>query len=187
MKSIKKKLIGCFMVVMIVSTIGAVLVSANDDETQKDELFEKPYGFRKGKGNLPPFFKELTEEQREEIHNIVSSLKGEGAYFEEIREVVNAKLEEWGIEISKPERTDEQLDEILENKITRATQRLEVLKRVQELRDEGYSYEEIKDIIQEEFDLEKPIFGNQGIRNCQRSGFKRGFGNGLGPVDDPEL
>ena len=47
----------------------------------------------------PPWLPELTDEQREEIREIVVELKDNGASKEEIKEAVDSKLEEWGIEI----------------------------------------------------------------------------------------
>ena len=91
------------------------------------------------------FMTELTEEQREDL-----------------QATMQEKFEEYGIEI--PTR-----DEMLDKQIERTEQRLEILKRQKELREEGYEWEEIQEIIQDEFELEYSI--GQG----PRMGFRHGF------------
>jgi DNA-binding transcriptional regulator YhcF (GntR family) len=91
----------------------------------------------------PPWLLELTDEQKEEIREIVEELKDNGATKEEIKEAVDSKLEEWGIEASNkgmgqrppwmPELTDEQKEEIKD--------------LVEEMRDSGATKEEIKEAI----------------------------------------
>lgn len=90
------------------------------------------------------FFTELTDEQKEDL-----------------QETMQQKLEEYGIEM--PTR-----DEMLEQQIEQTEQRLEMLKRQKELREEGYEWEDIQEIIQDEFDIEFPV-GGRGMR----------FGHGL--------
>ena len=50
---------------------------------------------------LPPWWSELTDEQKEEIITIKEELREAGASKEEIRDAVKTKLEEWSIEIPK--------------------------------------------------------------------------------------
>lgn len=50
---------------------------------------------------LPPWWSELTDEQKEEIITIKEELREAGASKEEIRDAVKTKLEEWNIEIPK--------------------------------------------------------------------------------------
>jgi len=58
--------------------------------------------FKKGaKGRHPPFLNDLTEEQLEEIKDMVQDMHENGASKEEIRDAVKTKLEEWNIEIPK--------------------------------------------------------------------------------------
>ena len=101
----------------------------------------------------PPFFSELSEEQREEIKEIVDDLKENNATPEEIREAIDEKLEEYGINVPTPE-------EMINKKIEKIEQKLEILNRIKELIQENpeISKEEIGEIIQEEFELEGPIF-----------------------------
>lgn len=94
------------------------------------------------------FMAELTEEQKEDLQTTVQE-----------------KLEEYGIEM--PTR-----DEILDRQIEQTEQRLKILNRQKELREEGYEWEEIKDVIQEEFDLEFPAGEGQGMMFGH--GFRRG-------------
>ena len=47
----------------------------------------------------PPWMSQLTDEQKTEIQQLIESLRASGATREEIRDAVNAKLQEWGIEI----------------------------------------------------------------------------------------
>jgi hypothetical protein len=50
---------------------------------------------------LPPWWSELTDEQKEEIITIKEELIEAGASKEEIRDAFKMKLEEWNIEIPK--------------------------------------------------------------------------------------
>jgi len=56
----------------------------------------------------PPWMSQLTNEQKEQIHQLVDSLRNSGATPEEIREAVNAKLQEWGIEVPAPSQSSGQ-------------------------------------------------------------------------------
>jgi len=136
-KTNSKKLVGGLLVVMLIATIGAVLVSAQDSENSM-------FGNRRG------FMAQLTDEQREDM-----------------QEAMQQKFEEYDIEM--PTR-----DEMLDKKIERTEQRLEILNRQKELREQGIEWEEIRDIIQEEFDLEIPEQGpGMRFRHGHRGGFKR--------------
>jgi hypothetical protein len=85
------------------------------------------------------FMSELTDEQREDIQSTMQQ-----------------KFEEYGIEMPTP-------DEMLEKRIERTNLRLDILNRQKELRELEYEWEDIKDIIQEEFELEFPE-ENMGVR-----------------------
>ena len=63
--------------------------------------------------------------------------------------------------------------------IEQTEQRLDILYREKELRDKGYTWDEIKDLVQEEFDIEPPadfghgkMFGGR-FGGCKDSGFFR--------------
>ena len=99
------------------------------------------------------FMKELTDEQREEL-----------------QATMQQKFEEYGIEM--PTR-----DEMLDKKIEHTKQRLEILERQKELREEGYEWEDIQEIIQDEFELEFPEEGKHMRFGRGRCGYFSGFGS----------
>jgi DNA-binding transcriptional MerR regulator len=158
MKKQRTRIFGSLMVAILMATIGTVLVSAETENADETEDLHLPFH---GKENLlkhRTLNDELTDEQQAEIDALITILNEEGASNEEIREAISAKLDELGI-----------LDERLENAIEQTEQRLEILNRENELRDQGYSWEEINQIIQEEYVLEHPsdiYYGlNPGIYN----------------------
>ena len=120
--------------------------------------------------NAHPFLSELTDEQRDELKELSEALRNEEATHEEIREAMHDRLESYGIDIPTK-------DEMLDKKINTTRQRLEILERKKTLREEGYEWEEIDEIIQEEFDIEYPLFEEKHQR------FRRGFNRGscMGP------
>ncbi len=177
-KVTSKKLIGSLLIIILLTIIGAVLVTAETSDTTLDEENvdaetndetednnPTTFGDRRYMCRQRPFFFNLTEEQREEIDKIVANLKEEGASREEIAEAIFAKLDEFGIP-----------DKRLDNEIECTEKKLEILYREKELREEGYSWDEIKDIIQEEFDLELPYGDDQAMKfgNYFRCGPIRG-------------
>ena len=125
MKKTSKKIVGGLMATMLIVTIGAVVASAT------------------------PFFSNLTDNQKQEIKDLREELRDAGATKEEMREAMRTQLEEYGIEL--PTR-----EEIIESKIQHTQQRLEILERIKELIQENpdITNEEIREIIQEEFELE---------------------------------
>ena len=164
-KTTIKKLVGGLLVVMIIATIGTVIVSAQTDEsTETDEQTKTFLGHHPLMNGPKPFFYNLTEDQQAEIDTLRDELIEQGATCEEIRDAIMEKLDEYGV-----------LDEQLENEIANTEQRLNMLERKKELRSEGKSWEEIDEIIQEEFDLEFPDIEGQGMM------FRRGFRNGNCP------
>ena len=161
-KTTTKKLASGLIVALILATIGAVLVTADTGDDAEDiEEWHMPF---KGRGifGIKELRSDLTDEQQIEIDELITSLDEEGATSEEIREAVNQLFDEWGI-------LDERLDSVIEY----TEEKLAILERTNELRDQGYSWDEINDIIQEEFDLEYPTGIGQGMM------FGRGFGRGF--------
>ena len=77
----------------------------------------------------PDVFSELTDEQKEDL-----------------QETLKQKFEEYGVEM--PTR-----DEILDKQIEQTELKLEILNRQKELREEGYEWEDIREIIKDEFEL----------------------------------
>ncbi len=145
MKKQGTRIVGGLMVAILIATIGAVLVSAETENAGETEDWHLPLHSRGSMFRNQTFDNELTDEQQAEIDALITNLNEQGASSEEIREAVFAKLSEMGI-----------LDERLDNAIEQTEQRLEILNREQELRDQGYSWEEINEIIQEEYVLEHP-------------------------------
>jgi hypothetical protein len=50
----------------------------------------------------PPWMSQLTDDQKTEIQQLIQSMKDSRATPQEIRDAVNAKLQEWGIQIPEP-------------------------------------------------------------------------------------
>ena len=147
MENTTKKLAGSLIFALILG-LGAVLVTAEDTSEEADETEELHMPFV-GREMCSP---DLTDEQQTELENLVTSLSEDGATAEEIREAVNQKLDELGI-----------LDERLDSAIEQTQERLAILERADELRDQGYGWDEINDIIQEEFDIDYPISFGQDM------------------------
>ena len=161
-KTTGKKIIGGLMVAIVIATMGAVFVSAETDNASDTGDWHRPCWGNRQMYKQPAIDSELTEDQQIELDELVSNLIDEGASREEIREAVFEKLDEFCV-----------LDERLDKAIERTEQRLEILNRENELRDQGYSWDEIIDIIQEEFVLENPSGEYSGM--MPRHGMVRGF------------
>ena len=159
MKKASKKIIGGLMVVGLLATIGAVVVSAS-----------------------PGFFSDLTDDQKEGLRSLRQELRDEGATWEEMREAMREQLEEYGVEVPTQ-------DEMLDMRIEQAEKRLQILKRTKELRQNNpeLSWEEIRDIIQDEFDLEFPYGEYEGMKSRRgfHGRFHRGFCKSL-PEEESE-
>ncbi len=96
----------------------------------------------------PPFFEQLTEEQRDAVHELVAGMREAGATHEEIRDAVHEMLAGWGIEL--PDRVGQHRDhrrEIFEQ--LTEEQRRAVRDRVREMRETGASREEIRATVRE--------------------------------------
>jgi len=146
MKKTKNKLLGSIAVVTLLATIGSAFVTAETSELTEDKqpLFEQCPTW--GPHDVA-FGYELTEDQQAELESLRETLKESNATFEEIDEAIAEKLAEFGFEV--PTR-----DDLLEHEIEQTTQRLSMLNRKQELREQGYSWEEIQEIIAEEYEVE---------------------------------
>ena len=161
---ISKKIIGGLIVVSILATLGAVLVSA--DISENDEEKNCSIGFRGKKSMIGrhPFFNELTEEQREEINEMKTTMEEEGKTPEEIREAIKLQLESYGIEIPT-------IEERIDNAIANTEQKLEILNYIKEALAENpdLTKEEIRNLVEGEFDIEFPEFNDNGMN------FQHGF------------
>lgn len=174
-KTTTRKIIGGLLIMSIIASIAAVLVSADTDTEDDTDNLQTQMMNRDFMCRKQSFNSDLTDEQQAEIEALITSLNEQGATREEIRDAVNAKLDEWGI-------LDERLDSAIEN----TEQRLTILNREKELRDQGYSWEDINEIIQEEFDIEFPV--GMGYNMKERHGFhgrlNGGFNNNLPSEED---
>jgi DNA-binding transcriptional MerR regulator len=152
LKTPHKKLIGSSLVVMMITTIGVVISSAQTTDTSNDTTLQKTFWGRQQMNAFGPYFSDLTEEQQTELNDLITTLKDQGATRDEIQAAIQDKLDEYGI-----------LDKRLDTEITQTEQQLTMLNRQKELRNEGYSWDEIRTIIQEEFNLTLPADMGQGM------------------------
>lgn len=156
MKTTNKKLVSGLLIGLFITAIGAVLVTAETEDT--NEEINQPISFEQRRG-FGPFAYNLTDEQQVELEELLESLRRENVTGEEIQAAIQEKLDEFGV-----------LDAQLDNEIEQTQLRLEILNRQKELRNEGYSWDEINTIIQEEFNLENPIDMGLDITCHQRFG-----------------
>ena len=156
MKKTSKKIFGGILAGVLIATIGAIFATAQDDVTNEDytlqePLYNRPYmdGPRFFNKNLTEngfFFFDLPDEQQVELDELITSLNDQGANFSEIHTAIQQKLDEFGV-----------LDQRLDNEIIQAEQHLQMLNKQKELREQGYSWDEIENIIQEEYGVENLI------------------------------
>jgi DNA-binding transcriptional MerR regulator len=144
MKKTNKKLIGgLLMSIMLIATIETALATEQTDDTSKDITPQIPFEGSHDMSGLGPYASDLTDEQQAELEELTTTLIDQNATPEEIQSTILEKLDEYGV-----------LDIRLDNEIVRTEQRLTILNREKELRDQGYSWDEIRNVIQEEFDLQ---------------------------------
>jgi DNA-binding transcriptional MerR regulator len=150
MKTTHKKIIGGLLVGMLIATVGVVLATEQDDDTSSDTintLDSKPsFDSRLGMCEFGLFGSELTDEQQTELEDLMTGLREQNATHDEIQIAIQEKLDEFGV-----------FDKRLDSEIAQTEQRLSILTRQKELRDEGYNWTEINSIIQDEFGLENAI------------------------------
>jgi DNA-binding transcriptional regulator YhcF (GntR family) len=98
-----------------------------------------------GQRQLSPWMSQLTDDQKEEIQQLVESLRESGASPKEIRDAVKATLEGWGIEV--PERVGR--GQRLSPWMSQLTdeQKAQIQQLIQSMRDSGASQEEIRDAV----------------------------------------
>lgn len=142
MKTTKKKLVSGLLIGLFITTIGTVLVTAETDDTNEETDTLCPPEGHHGMNRFELFGCYLTEDQQLEIEDLLEKLRQENATREEIKEAIQEKLDEYGV-----------LDMQLDDEIEQAEQELAILKRQKELRDQGYSWDEINTIIEEEFEM----------------------------------
>ncbi len=159
MKKLNKKIVLGTATIILVATIGVVFAGAQYDETTQEDFPEIDFSDRPQMkehrlldSNITEhgfFFYDLTEEQQTEIDELRTSLQNQGANFSEIQDAINEKLDEFGV-----------FDQRLDNEINQTEQRLQILNREKELREQGYSWDEIRTIIQDEFGQEFFVIGD---------------------------
>ena len=164
MNTTTKKLVGGLCIDILLATFAAVFATAQPDDATSDitEETTAQHSWRDqpDMNRIGPFATELTDEQQTELEDLMDTLRENNATPEEIRAAVDDKLDEYGV-----------LDTRLENEITQTEQRLTMLTREKDLRDQGYSWDEIRTIINDEFDIGNTTgFHDDG-----------GFGHGFGP------
>ena len=164
-----KKLVGGLLVGLLIATVGAAFATGQTDDTTDDAtsdttidtLPQMSCGDRPGMIGLGPYASELTDEQQTELEELMTSLGEQNASPDEMRTAIQQKLDEFGV-----------IDTQLDNKIAQPEQRLTILNRQKELRDEGYSWDEIQNIIEDEFGSENTT----GVGRDMMGG--HGFGHG---------
>ena len=156
MKNTHKKLLGGLLAIFLIATIGAALATGQTDDTTTDTTTNTPPaqlgGDHQRMKGFGMFQYNLTDEQQTELENLMTSLRDQNVTPDEMRTAILEKLDEFGV-----------LDTQLENEIAQTEQRLTILNREQELRNEGYSWTEITSMIQDEFDLENTTGPGMGI------------------------
>jgi len=155
---------------------------ASADTDQDDAPGSDPPEFM-NRWRRGPFVGCLDEEQRQELKETLDAMREEGATFDEIREYVQAYLEELGIECQRPELPDE-----LHQRPELTDEQLEAIRQlrdeVQELRDSGATPEEIKECLDqkaEELGIELPL-RHHAMGLC---GFRGALGRGRGFFQTP--
>ena len=197
MKTTHKKLVGGLLVGLLIATVGAAFATGQADDTTDDvidnEPPQMPFGERHNitgpennttneppqrpfGGMIGPYTSELTDEQQTELEELMTSLREQNASLDEIRTAIQVKLDEFGV-----------LDTQLNNEIVQTEQRLTILNRQKEMRNEGYSWDEINNVIEDEFGLENAT----GMSWDMMSGSGCGHGPRGNPLDfmageDPE-
>jgi hypothetical protein len=156
-----KKLIGGLTVVALVAAVGVVFASAETNGTTSNSVFPMNFWQRQSTSEPPkhnattrnfcgrqpmpgygPFYANLTEAQQAELKALMETLRSQNATPQEIRAAVQQKLDEYGV-----------FDRQLNNAINQTEQRLQILNREKELRSQGYSWENITSIIQQEYNV----------------------------------
>jgi hypothetical protein len=159
MKTTHKKLVGGLLVGMLIATVGVAFATGQTDDTTDDAIPQIPFGGGHGMNRLGPFASELTDAQQTELEELMTILRDQNATPEEIRTAIQEKLDEFGV-----------LDTQLDNEIAQTEQRLTILNRQKELRNQGYNWTTITDMIQDEFVLQNSTDGGLGMM------FGYGFG-----------
>ncbi len=118
-------------------------------------------GRGEGRGGRHRLMEQLTEEQRDQVHALVSGMRESGATREEIHAAVRELLAGWGIEVPEHPRGEgrgprhELMDRLTEE------QRAELHKLVSGMREAGATHEEIREAVH-------ALLGSWGIELPER-------------------
>ncbi|HVQ01268.1 MAG TPA: hypothetical protein VMT57_07120 [Candidatus Thermoplasmatota archaeon] len=190
MKNTHKKLVGGLLICVLLTSIAAAFATAQNDTTTTttdSQPPQLPFGGRpvgNATGNMTtgacppmpmgfmigPYSSLLTDEQRIELEDLMTSLREQNATPDEMRTAIQEKLDEFGV-----------LDTQLDNEINQTEQRVTILTREKELRDEGYSWDEITKTIADEFGSENAT----GIGWDMMCGHEFGQGSHGAPLQGP--
>jgi hypothetical protein len=154
MKTTRKKLAAGLLIGTLIASIGATFAAGAIDDASSNTTVLPPTNTRQGMYGIGPFASNFTDEQQTEIWNLITSLREENATPEMMKAAIQNKLDEFGV-----------LDTWLSSEITQTEQKLTILNRQKELRDEGYSWADIRNITQDEFDLNNMTGLDQGLMN----------------------
>jgi DNA-binding transcriptional MerR regulator len=157
MKTTNKKLVGGLLINILIGTIGVAYATAQTDTINDDTIPQIPFGMAYRMNEFGPLAFDMTDEQLTELKELITTLREQNATHEEIQIAIQEKLDEYGV-----------LDTQLDNKIAQTEQRLTVLNRQKELRNEGYSWDEIGNIIEDEFSLENTTAVGWNMMDGQR-------------------
>jgi len=130
--------------IIVISLLALVILIGSTFSTFNVFGVEKDNDGQKRRCRVPnPWMRELTDEQRQEIRDLLEEFRESRATREEAKEAIDSKLTEWGIELPDkgmhkrppwmPELTDEQKEEIKE--------------LVEDMKESGATKEEIKEAI----------------------------------------
>jgi DNA-binding transcriptional MerR regulator len=124
---------------------------------------------RRGEGPGPGHMANLTEEQRDELHKMIDSMREKNASRDEIKDAVHQKLEEWGI--NPPERRGEGPGPGHMANLTEE-QRDELHKMIDSMREKNASRDEIRDAVHQklqEWGIDPPRRRSGGPRSFLRN------------------
>lgn len=130
-------------------------------ENTQDQNRTKFFGgnMTRGMGMFGGFGYHLTTDQQTELQQIMTTLRDQNATHQEMQSAIQQKLEEFGM-----------FDTQLNNQIAQTEQRLTILNREKELRNQGYNWTEVWNMIQNEFDLQNSTNGDLGMKLGQGFG-----------------
>ena len=136
------------------SSVGPTVATTAFESPSTDATVLPPAETSGGTRGIGPFASTLTDEQQTDMWALITSLTEENATPAELKAAIQHKLSEFGV-----------LDAWLSSEITQTEQQLAKLTRQKELRDEGYSWADIRAIIQDECGCQHSSCIDQGLTN----------------------